>query len=372
MSNRSTKVHLSLILALLCHCTKYLLNYVKLTVGFVSKLIDMELSSNTPRRSIYGPTVDDHSFVFSDGAHKLGDKEVQRKVRANAMRDYWRRRKLETKKVPAHCSNRSHSVKFKIAPSDLGFKNPERVWRWEVGSSKPSSGLTEEPMEEEGCSSRHEVKKVAAEGHLLPSHAVTQTANACNPPRGETGKNPHHEGLPLDEGSITSLSMSVGNGMVDPFNATALEGSRYNSFLLSQRTRSLSYAMPQLGKRYTSQRCNTDHGWTKIVVAVNDDTPQRKGFFSNLWLPTAIQEPTLLWSTLTFAAIWLESLGLQYAGFQPLSYKARIIGSLNKNLRSSRTAISNSTIAVVALLAGVAVSLISSHVPAIYTYKALR
>ena len=99
---------------------------------------------------------------------------------------------------------------------------------------------------------------------------------------------------------------------------------------------------------------------TKIepkVFSITDETPKRQGFFTKLWLPAAIQDPTLLWSTLTFATVWLDLLGLQYDGFRPLTYKAKTIDSINKSLQSPKTALSQSTIAAVALLATIAVGL---------------
>ena len=80
----------------------------------------------------------------------------------------------------------------------------------------------------------------------------------------------------------------------------------------------------------------------------------------------------LLRSTLTFATIWLDVLGLPYDGFRPLSYKAQTIDNLNKNLQSPKTALSNSTIATVALLANMAVGFPLSPFSDIDAYQVLR
>lgn len=224
-------------------------------IGLRFQSFEMAPNRNTPRRPGCEPIVNERSFVFSDGPHKTSDREVRRQIRANAMRDYWRRRRLETKSVSDNGSTQSRGVTFEDSPCDLGYDEPARVSWPENGQQKLSSGLVEATVESTDCSSREMVKKVAAECPLLPSHAATQTAHATHPQKRDTGKN---EVVFLNESSISNLSFNIGNGMIDPFNASALEGSRRDSFILSHRKYLSFYAMPKSGKDYILQGYNTD------------------------------------------------------------------------------------------------------------------
>ena len=201
----------------------------------------MGLNRYTQTRPGYEPTVDDFSFVISDGTRKTNDREVQRKIRANAMRDYWRRRKLETKSIPDHGSTQSCNVGFETSCGDLGFDGSERIW-WREG------GVVEAGLEAKDCSSRYAAKRVAAECHLLLPHPATQSAHATPSQRRDTSKHRENEGESRNGSSIAALSIRMGNSMSDPFNASALEISRHDSFLLSHRKYLSSYAMSQTGQ----------------------------------------------------------------------------------------------------------------------------
>ena len=207
----------------------------------------MGLNSNTSSHSGYESIVNDSSFVVSDGTPNSNDKAVQRKIRANAMRDYWRRRKLETKSLPDDGPAQSRSVELETSPGDSDFEYSDRIWWQEIGQPKLSSDLVEATAEAKDCSSRHGVKPRAAKCYLLPFHTATQKTHATHPQRRDTGKNRDHEGMYLKGSNVANLSISIGNSMADPFNASALEGSRHDSFLLSHREYSPSCAMPQLG-----------------------------------------------------------------------------------------------------------------------------
>ena len=195
----------------------------------------MGLNSNTSSHPSYEPIVNDCSFVISDGTQSSNDKAVQRKIRANAMRDYWRRRKLETKRVPDEGPVQSRSVELETSPGNSSFEYSDRIWWQEIGQPKLSSELVEATAETRDCISRHGVKPRAAKYYLLPLRDATQKTHAAHPQRRDTGKNRDHESVYLNGSNVANLSISIGNSMADPFNASALEGSRHDSFLLSHR-----------------------------------------------------------------------------------------------------------------------------------------
>lgn len=201
----------------------------------------MGLNNYTPTRPGYEPTVDDCSFVISDGTRKTNDREVQRKIRANAMRDYWRRRKFETKSIPDHCSTQNRNVDLETSFTDLGFDGSERIWWREVGQRKLASRVVEAGLEAKDCSSGPAIQNVAAEWRLSPSHPTP-------PQRRDTSKDCENEGESRNGSSIATLPIRMGNSMSDPFNASALEISRHDSFLLSHSKYFSSYAMSQTGQ----------------------------------------------------------------------------------------------------------------------------
>ena len=220
----------------------------------------MGLKSDTPRQPGYQPIYNDCSFVSSDGPRKSNDREVQRKIRANAMRDYWRRKRLETQNVPDHSSTQSRSVNLESSPRDLGFEHLERIWWRDTRQPKPPSGLAEASLEAKDCIPRHAERNLRAECHLLPLRPATQKAFATHPQRRDTGKKLNREGVSLNESCVTDLSIRVGTNVADPFNASALGGNRQNSFLLSHRKYPLSYAMPKIGQEYALQGYDINRG----------------------------------------------------------------------------------------------------------------
>ena len=195
----------------------------------------MAVNRNKPRGPGYEPVVNECSFVTSNGTQKTGDREVQRKIRANAMRNYWRRRRFETKSVSDDASTQTRSVTSEESPRDLVLDDSARIWWWENEQPKVSAGLVEATVETKDWSSKQAVRNEAADCDLLPSRAASRTARATHPQKQDTDKKCDHEETLVNESSVTSLSISVGDGIADPFNASALEGSRRDSFLLSHR-----------------------------------------------------------------------------------------------------------------------------------------
>ena len=197
-------------------------------IGLRLESFDMAPKPNTPRHPRFEPIVNERSFVFSDGIHKASDGEVRRKIRANAMQDYWRRRKLGTKSVSDNRSMRSRSVTFEDSPCDLGDDEPATIWWRENGRPKLSSGSVEATVEP------------------TDSSAAAQTAHATHPQKGDPSKN---EAMVLNRNSITDISFDIGNSMFDPFNASALDGSRNERILLSHCKYLSFYAMPRIRQR---------------------------------------------------------------------------------------------------------------------------
>ena len=195
----------------------------------------MAVNRNKPRGTGYEPVVNEGSFVTSDGTQKTGDREIQRKIRVNAMRNYWRRRRFETKSVSDEASMQSRGVTFEKPPCDSVLDDSARIRGRENKQPKVSAGLVEATVETKDWSSKHAVRNVAADGDLLPSRAASQGTPATHPQERDTGKNCDHEDALMSGSSVTSLSIGVGNGIADPFNSSALEGTRRDSFLLSHR-----------------------------------------------------------------------------------------------------------------------------------------
>lgn len=85
-----------------------------------------------------------------------------------------------------------------------------------------------------------------------------------------------------------------------------------------------------------------DHG--------NGENPLTK-----IWLPYALQDPTLFIATLTFAVAHLEILSGKYKSPRTLCHKGKSIKAVNAKLRHREHALSNETIGAVAMLAAMEV-----------------
>ena len=79
-------------------------------------------------------------------------------------------------------------------------------------------------------------------------------------------------------------------------------------------------------------------------------------FTTEVWLPCALQDPVLFISTMAFAAVYLESVGIYRRSSKSLSYKSQTIKAINANLQSPGKAVSDSTIGAVTMLMAMQVS----------------
>ena len=76
---------------------------------------------------------------------------------------------------------------------------------------------------------------------------------------------------------------------------------------------------------------------------------------TKIWLPYALQDPTLFLATLTFAAVHLEIMSGNYQSPRTLFHKGDSIRALNAKLGNREHALSNEAIGAVAMLAAIEV-----------------
>ena len=184
----------------------------------ISSAVRVGLEQNKPRSG-------DWSFVNNSGPNE--DEDARRLIRANAMRDYWRRKKQQK----PHNEKRSVFENGVISARDKRPRDnivPDSsfhcVWRIK---EKPYS--SRETRQDSNCETESAVER----GYdVVPPDFDETRCISCE--GRDCGRNAGSGCHWTEVEQAHGLPISLGLDVIDPFNAMPISGSpRYNSFVLS-------------------------------------------------------------------------------------------------------------------------------------------
>ena len=192
-------------------------------------------------------TASDWSFVNSSGPSD--HVETRRLIRANAMRDYWRRKKGQKVKYAKGnpIDERYTTERGQILVNDLVYDETSNL-AWQIRDMPPSSAEEKQ-------------LHVKLRDNSLAELAV-EKADQCLSLDGDDARI-IYEQRRKDAGSrsagmyawpMSDLSRSPGLGLIDPFNMLPIGGSpEHNSFVLSHCKSPLSRSLSLSGLVHTHQ-----------------------------------------------------------------------------------------------------------------------
>ena len=184
------------------------------------------------------------SFVNNSGPNE--DDEARRLIRANAMRDYWRRKKQHKQRNGKHTviAKDSTADRDVIPASSLVPGSTSRyVWRLkEKPRSFQGTGPHSDFYESELAVDKDD--SVVSIG-FEDTRSIYGAALHCD---GSSGTAYH---WPIGQ-EAPGAFLSLGSDVIDPFNALPIGGScKHNSFVLSHCKSPLSQALPSFGLVHT-------------------------------------------------------------------------------------------------------------------------
>ena len=195
----------------------------------ISSTARVGLEQNTPRSG-------DWSFVNNSGPNE--NEDARRLIRANAMRDYWRRKKQQKPHnvKPSSSENQVISARDK-RPRDNLVPDSSFHCVWRI-KEKPHS--SEETSPDRDCETEPAVER----GYDVVPPDFDE--NRCTPCEGrDCGKNAGSGCHWIAGQQAPGLPISMGGDVIDPFNAMPIGGSaRYNSFVLSHCKSPLAQPLP--------------------------------------------------------------------------------------------------------------------------------
>ena len=192
------------------------------------------------------PKAGDWSFVNNCGPNE--NEETRRLVRANAMRDYWRRKKQQKPRNEKRSvfEDRVTSARDKI-PRDNLVPNSSSHLVW---CSKEKAHSSQETRPGSDCETESAVEK----GYNGVSSDFGETR--CIPWEGrDCGRNAGSGYHWITVRQAPGLPMSPGLDVIDPFNAMPIGGSpRYNGFVISHCKSPLAQAFLPLAHIMSAKR----------------------------------------------------------------------------------------------------------------------
>ena len=182
------------------------------------------------------PNIHDDSFVVTDEPQKTKRDEVRRMVRANAMRDYWRRKKKATRTSSAQSSRKECADldRPQALANDLNVEQFDGASTWTNGQLQANAGF--------------DTPAVRFLNNTFEDVIVNTDANHFSIYDDQDNAKVIPETLPIWSASTKSrgfgadsMQMSLGPAsgigggcsIIDPFDTLPLEGSRHNDIVLS-------------------------------------------------------------------------------------------------------------------------------------------
>ena len=177
------------------------------------------------------PRLGEWSFVNNCGPNE--NEEARRLIRANAMRDFWRRKKQQ--KSHNEVISARDKIPLENLVSDSSFYS---VWRIK---QKPHS--SQEMRSDSDCETESAVKR--GYNVVSPSFDETHCIDCEGRDCGENASSGYHW---IAMQQVPGLPISLEPVVIDPFNAVPIGGSpRYNSFVLRHCKSPLALALPPFG-----------------------------------------------------------------------------------------------------------------------------
>ena len=184
------------------------------------------------------------SFVITSASQEIKDRERRKIVRANAMRDYWRRKKLASKDL-AKTTGNNHIDKDGGRPTgpigSLVEDDPDSATRGEPGEPSGSAGTQHLVLEHQTNTSnrtRHIRNKDASPA---APHGDTNAVDPTHMRDPDQARRCNHTSL--QKTFVPGPSEVVGNGVIDPFDALPIAGSQHCYVL---RNRKILHTEPVL------------------------------------------------------------------------------------------------------------------------------
>lgn len=177
------------------------------------------------------------SFVITSASQEVKDRERRRIVRANAMRDYWRRKKLASKDLSK--ATGGHVDKDEERPTrpidSLVEDDPNAATRGEHGGLPRSARTQSLALEHQtNTSSRiigHPRNKDVSPA--APHDGDTDAVEPTNTRKPDQTCRSNHTSL--QKTFVPSPSELLGNGATDPFDALPIVGSQHSHVLRNRK-----------------------------------------------------------------------------------------------------------------------------------------
>ena len=168
------------------------------------------------------------SFVITSASQEIKDRERRRIVRANAMRDYWRRKKLVFRDTSKETGNQVDKEGGRpTRPIDsLVEDDPDAATSGGQGGLPPSARAQHHlALEQTNTSNRMRQTRDKDGVFAAPHNGYT---NAVKPtPMGDPNRAHHSNHTSLQKTFALSPSELLGSGVTDPFDALPIGGPQH-------------------------------------------------------------------------------------------------------------------------------------------------
>ena len=183
------------------------------------------------------------SFVITSASQEIKDRERRKIVRANAMRDYWRRKKLASKEK---ATGDHHIDKDGGRPTglidSLVEDDPDAATRGEPGEPSGSAGTQHMVLEHQTNTSnriRHTRNKDASP--TAPHDGDTNAVEPTHIRDPNRARRCNHTSL--QKTFVPSPSELLGSGVTDPFDALPIAGSQHCYVLRNRKILPAEYVL---------------------------------------------------------------------------------------------------------------------------------